>query len=125
MHNKSILHSPKQTNVPQKVAQKTSFEIPKNENDRHTSLAEPFVAAPTAPDFQVEPFVDAVKAAEFLALRPRRILELARQRVIPAHPLGRGVRRVWRFRLSELSSTLCSSEVHCAHATVRAQRKEK
>ena len=60
--------------------------------------------SPTAP----EPFVDANRAAEFLCLRPRRVLELARQGAIPAHPLGAGQRRVWRFRLSELAAAMCS-----------------
>jgi len=50
-----------------------------------------------------EPFVDANRAAEFLSLRPRRVLELARAHQIPAHPIGNGARKVWRFRLSELS----------------------
>ena len=70
-----------------------------------------------------EPFVDAVEAAEFLRLRPRRVLELARQGVIPAYPLGQGKRRVWRFRLSELASAICSRSVHCADAAVRAKEK--
>ena len=60
--------------------------------------------SPTAP----EPFVDANRAAEFLCLRPRRVLELARQGAIPAHPLGEGQRKVWRFRLSEVSAAMCS-----------------
>lgn len=59
-----------------------------------------------------EPFVDAIQAAEFLSLRPRRVLELARQGAIPGHPLGSGERRVWRFRLSELASVLCAGEVN-------------
>jgi hypothetical protein len=53
-----------------------------------------------------EPFVDAVRAAAFLSLRPRRVLELARRGTIPGHPLGNGQRRVWRFRLSELASAV-------------------
>ena len=55
-----------------------------------------------------EPFVDAHRAAEFLCLRPRRVLELARQGAIPGHPLGEGQRNVWRFRLSELAAAMCS-----------------
>ena len=55
-----------------------------------------------------EPFVDANRAAEFLCLRPRRALELARQGAVPAHPLGEGQRKVWRFRLSELAAAMCS-----------------
>ena len=39
-------------------------------------------------DTKREPFVDAVAAADFLHIRPRRVLELARQGEIPAYPLG-------------------------------------
>jgi len=56
-----------------------------------------------------EPFVDAEKAAAFLSLRPRRVLELARAGAIPAYPLGDGQRRVWRFRLSEVACAVASS----------------
>jgi hypothetical protein len=72
-------------------------------------------------NIECEPFVDAVAAGEFLHLRPRRVLEMARRGEIPAYPLGQGKRRVWRFRLSELASALCSRGVHCAHAAVRAK----
>ena len=51
---------------------------------------------------EIEPFVTAEKAAEFLSLRPRRVLQLARAGALPAYPLGSGRRRVWRFRLSEI-----------------------
>jgi hypothetical protein len=54
-----------------------------------------------------ERFVDSIAAAEFLSITPRRALDLARAGVIPAHPLGDGKRRVWRFRLSEIESNLC------------------
>ncbi len=60
---------------------------------------------------QPEPFVDAVETGRFLQLRPRRVLELARQGVIPAYPLGTGSRRVWRFRLSEVAAALRASSV--------------
>lgn len=70
-----------------------------------------------------EPFVDAAKAAEFLCLRRRRVLDLARRAEIPAHPLGEGKRRVWRFRLSELAAAM-SSRINCADAAVRAKGKE-
>jgi hypothetical protein len=53
-----------------------------------------------------EPFVDAVRAAGFLSLSPRRVLTLARSGAIPAYPLGNGQRKVWRFRLSELASAV-------------------
>jgi hypothetical protein len=76
---------------------------------------------PTNVEF--EPFVDAAAAGNFLCLRPRRVLELARRGLIPAHPLGNGQRRVWRFRLSELASALSSRGVHCGDAAVRAKEK--
>ena len=51
-------------------------------------------------------FVDAAAAGEFLGLKPRRVLELARAGALPGYPLGVGTRRVWRFRLSELSAAM-------------------
>jgi hypothetical protein len=61
----------------------------------------------------LEPFVDAVRAGEFLSLSPRRVLELARQGILPGCPLGQGIRKVWRFRLSELAAALSSPGVDC------------
>jgi hypothetical protein len=54
----------------------------------------------------IEAFVDAGRAAEFLCLPRRRVLELARKGDIPGHPIGSGSRKTWRFRLSELAATL-------------------
>jgi excisionase family DNA binding protein len=54
----------------------------------------------------LEPFVDASKAAEYLSLNRRRILDLARSGKLPAHPIGDGARRIWRFRLSELAAAV-------------------
>jgi excisionase family DNA binding protein len=51
-----------------------------------------------------EPFVDAERAAEFLAMSRKTLLSLARKGYLPGHPVGQGVRKVWRFRLSELDS---------------------
>ena len=62
-----------------------------------------------------EPFVDAEKAAAFLCLRTRRVLELARAGSIPAYPLGVGQRRVWRFRLTEVASAV--SALRGIHST--------
>lgn len=58
------------------------------------------------PDVFLEPFVDAARAAEFLCIRPRWLMELARAGKIPAHPLGDGNHRIWRFRLSELAQSI-------------------
>ncbi|MBZ5689081.1 MAG: helix-turn-helix domain-containing protein [Acidobacteriia bacterium] len=68
---------------------------------------------------EIEPFVDATKAAEFVNLRPRRLLQLARAGSIPAYPVGDGQRRVWRFRLSEIASALAPRAVKCSDAAVR------
>lgn len=56
----------------------------------------------------VENFVDADVAAKFLSLTRRRVLELARARKLPGHPIGDGARRIWRFRLSELADSVVS-----------------
>ncbi len=72
---------------------------------------------------EIEPFVDATKAAEFLNLRPRRLLQLAREGSIPAYPVGNGQRRIWRFRLSELASVLISRAVNCNDAAVRTRKE--
>jgi len=57
----------------------------------------------------LERFVDADEAAKFLSLNRRRILELARAGKLPGHPIGEGVRRLWRFRLSELADALSAA----------------
>jgi len=57
-----------------------------------------------------ERFVDADEAGKFLCFTRRRILELARAGKLPGHPIGDGARRVWRFRLSELSAAVASKE---------------
>jgi hypothetical protein len=54
----------------------------------------------------LEVFVDANEAGKFLCLTRRRILDLARSGKLPAHPIGDGVRRVWRFRLSEIADAV-------------------
>lgn len=56
----------------------------------------------------IEPYVDADRAAEFLDLTRRRVIEMARAGALPGHPLGEGVRRVWRFRLSELHAAVAN-----------------
>ena len=55
-----------------------------------------------------EPFVDADAVAAFLSLDRRLVLDWARSGDIPAHPLGRGKRRTWRFRLSEITEAVLS-----------------
>jgi len=54
----------------------------------------------------LERFVDADRAAKFLFLTRRHVLELARAGKLPGHPISDGARRVWRFRLSELAAAV-------------------
>jgi len=58
----------------------------------------------------LEHFVDADEAARFLSLTRRRVLDLARAKKLPAHPIGDGARRVWRFRLTELAAAVVSTQ---------------
>lgn len=53
-----------------------------------------------------EPFVDAERAANFLAMSRKTLLAKSRNGRLPGHPIGDGPRKIWRFRLSELSRWL-------------------
>ena len=41
-----------------------------------------------------EPFVDAERAAAFVAMPRKTLLDLARKGVAPGHPVGHGMRKV-------------------------------
>ena len=58
----------------------------------------------------LESFAGADEAAKFLSLTRRRVLDLARARKLPGHPIGDGPRRVWRFRLSGLAAAVISTQ---------------
>lgn len=60
-------------------------------------------SAVTATPAPFEPFVDADRAATFLGMERRLLLDWSRRGVIPGHPWGDGTRRVWRYLLSELA----------------------
>jgi hypothetical protein len=56
-----------------------------------------------------EPFVSAETAAQFLSITRRHLLALARRGLPGAYTLGTGARRrIWVFRLSELSSAVAA-----------------
>jgi predicted DNA-binding transcriptional regulator AlpA len=57
-----------------------------------------------------ERFVDADEAAKFLSLTRRRVLDLARARKLPGHPIGDGSRLLWRFRLSEIAAAIAGKK---------------
>jgi excisionase family DNA binding protein len=48
--------------------------------------------------FTQEPFVDGQRAAEFLGLPRKTLLNLAGRGSVPAHPIGDGMRNPSRFR---------------------------
>lgn len=54
----------------------------------------------------IEYFVTAAEASKFLKLNVRTVLKMARLGTLPAHPIGGGARKTWRFLLSELADWL-------------------
>jgi hypothetical protein len=46
--------------------------------------------------------LDAVEAAKIVGMNSRTLVRWARCGYVPAHPLGEGRRRIWRFFESEL-----------------------
>jgi hypothetical protein len=64
--------------------------------------------APVTP----EPFVPADEAAQFLCVKRRYLLELARRGIAGAYALGTGSKRkIWVFRLSELAASVVRNEI--------------
>jgi hypothetical protein len=58
-----------------------------------------------------EPFVSAAEAAQFLCVKKRFLLELARRGMAGAYALGTGnKRKVWVFRLSEVAASVVRNE---------------
>jgi hypothetical protein len=59
-----------------------------------------------------EPFVSAEEAAQFLSVKRRYLLALARKGIAGAYPLDTQARRkVWRFRLSELVAAIAKTVI--------------
>ena len=77
----------------------------------------------TPPGGDGEPLVDAERAAVFLCLRPRRVMELARHGAIPAYPLGGVQRRLWRFRISELARLCLLAEYNSSGSLTCLEEK--
>jgi len=50
--------------------------------------------------------MDPEEAAEYLRLNKRTITEWTRKGYIPAHPLGEGSRKIWRYFEHELEAWL-------------------
>jgi hypothetical protein len=59
------------------------------------------------PDTAPEPFVSAEVAAEFLGVKRRLLLSMARLGIAGAYPIGTGkIRKQWIFRISELTTAV-------------------
>lgn len=50
----------------------------------------------------LEPYIEAGRAAAYLSMSRKTLLKKARSGRLPAHPIGDGRKKMWRFRLSEL-----------------------
>lgn len=66
----------------------------------------------------IEAYVDAEAAAKFLGISRLKIIRMARSGSVPAHPLGTGKRRQWRFKLSELDRHM-QGGINTNHPPVR------
>ena len=51
-----------------------------------------------------ERFVDADEAATVLSVHPKTLQRWSRQGIVPAHPIGEGRRKYWRYLISELEA---------------------
>jgi excisionase family DNA binding protein len=50
----------------------------------------------------LEPYIEAGRAASYLSVSRKTLLKKARAGGLPAHPIGDGRKKMWRFRISEL-----------------------
>ena len=71
-----------------------------------------------------EPFVTAVEAAAFLRCAPVTIKRLAREGKVPAHCIQNGIRRRWRFLISELAMAMQKELSSDRSSTPLSHRKE-
>ncbi|HEY7404276.1 MAG TPA: helix-turn-helix domain-containing protein [Candidatus Angelobacter sp.] len=65
-----------------------------------------------------EPYVSPDEAAAFLNIKRLKVVRMARAGSLPAHPLGPGKRRQWRFKLSELDQHM-QGDIKTNHPPVR------
>jgi excisionase family DNA binding protein len=70
-----------------------------------------------------EPYVTPEEADKFLQISPVTVKKMAREGHLPAHPIGNGLRKRWRFRISELASHM-SSHVNSELSSVRDLRRK-
>jgi excisionase family DNA binding protein len=71
-----------------------------------------------------EQFVTADEAAEFLKCSPITVKRLAREGKIPGHSVTNGVRKRWRFLISELAISMKKEVSSDRSSTPLFHRKE-
>jgi hypothetical protein len=57
--------------------------------------------------------LDAIEAARVVGMDSRTLVRWARRGYVPAHPLGEGKRRIWRFFESELLEWVKRQQSSC------------
>ena len=57
--------------------------------------------------------LDAIEAAKILRMNSRTLVLWARRGYVPAHPLGEGKRRIWRFFENELLEWVEQQQNRC------------
>jgi len=71
-----------------------------------------------------EPFVNPERAADFLAMPRKTLLGLARRGRIPAHGIpGKGRKKAWRFRISELDHWMRTEVTSGSDQGLSSERK--
>ena len=69
-----------------------------------------------------EPYVSVEKAAEYLDIAPKTLLEKARKGEVPAYPWGDGIRKIWRFKISQLDEWM-KRKLHSDRRPPLSERK--
>jgi excisionase family DNA binding protein len=70
-----------------------------------------------------EPYVSVEKAAQYLDLKPKTLLVKARKGQVPAYPWGDGVRKTWRFKISQLDDWM-KSKLHSPRRPPFSERRD-
>lgn len=63
--------------------------------------------------------LDAIEAARVVGMDSRTLVRWARRGYVPAHPLGEGKRRIWRFFESELLEWVKRQQNGCSDGVPR------
>ncbi|HZY61279.1 MAG TPA: helix-turn-helix domain-containing protein [Edaphobacter sp.] len=89
------------------------------------SIPIPSVRLPEQESAHTEPFVTPAEAAVFLRCAPVTVKRLAREGKIPAHSIHNGIRKRWRFLISELAISMKKEVSSDRSSTPLSQPKER